>query len=370
MSRALDCRSAVASSWWVAAIAAALVWVGVGGCAATRPDRAPTSLTSIPDTALLQRESPFIVRPFDPTLEGRWIGNAISYGPYRDGQAPGQAEPTDAQIREDLQIMARRWNLLRVYGSTGPTERMLAIIREERLPIRVMLGAWVGVEERRDSLGTVTERYPAAVQGNREQTEAAVRLANEYPGLIVAISVGNETQVSWSPHRMPAAQLIGYVHSIRARTRVPVTTADDYNFWNKPQSNAVAAELDFIVMHAHPLWNGKSLEEALPWTVEQVMAIEAAHPLRQVVVGETGWATRRHHEGEQGRLIKGSAGEAEQKVFCDAAAAWARESGTVLFLFEAFDENWKGGSHPDEVEKHWGLYRADRTPKPVVTPER
>jgi exo-beta-1,3-glucanase (GH17 family) len=45
---------------------------------------------------------------------------------------------------------------------------------------------------------------------------------------------------------------------------------------------------------------------------------------------------------------------------------WARESGTTTFFFEAFDENWKGGDHPDEVEKHWGLFRADRTPKPAL----
>ena len=31
--------------------------------------------------------------------------------------------------------------------------------------------------------------------------------------------------------------------------------------------------------------------------------------------------------------------------------------------FEAFDEKWKGGEHPNEVEKHWGLIKSDRTPK-------
>jgi exo-beta-1,3-glucanase (GH17 family) len=34
-----------------------------------------------------------------------------------------------------------------------------------------------------------------------------------------------------------------------------------------------------------------------------------------------------------------------------------------VYYFEAFDENWKGSSDPLEPEKHWGLYRADRTPK-------
>jgi exo-beta-1,3-glucanase (GH17 family) len=81
------------------------------------------------------------------------------------------------------------------------------------------------------------------------------------------------------------------------------------------------------------------------------------------VIGETGWATRRHEEGDQGKLMKGRVGEDEQKAFHDAFTAWARKQRVVAFFFEAFDENWKGGPRPDDVEKHWGLFRADRTPK-------
>jgi exo-beta-1,3-glucanase (GH17 family) len=74
----------------------------------------------------------------------------------------------------------------------------------------------------------------------------------------------------------------------------------------------------------------------------------------------------KHTEGEQARLIKGRPGEAEQAVFFDAVTAWAERERVTVFFFEAFDENWKGGEHPNEVEKHWGLYRADRTPKLAV----
>ena len=46
--------------------------------------------------------------------------------------------------------------------------------------------------------------------------------------------------------------------------------------------------------------------------------------------------------------------------------AWTTRDRVVNLFFEAFDENWKGGPHPDEVEKHWGLFRADRTPKKAM----
>ena len=40
-------------------------------------------------------------------------------------------------------------------------------------------------------------------------------------------------------------------------------------------------------------------------------------------------------------------------------------SGTPIFIFEMFDEPWKGGDDPAEVEKHWGLFGLDREAKPA-----
>jgi exo-beta-1,3-glucanase (GH17 family) len=306
------------------------------------------------------------VREFRPYVGERWVGNAVSYGPHRDLQYPGGPSPTADQIREDLEIMLRHWSLLRTYNTIGPAERMLEIIREDRLEMKVMLGVWIAVEERRGENAKVIESFPEVREANRREVETGIRLANEYPDIVVAVCVGNETQVSWSAHRSPLDILIGYVRTIRAGTSVPVTVADDYNFWNKPESHTLTPELDFIVMHAHPMWNGILAEDAFEWTRDMYRAIQAEHPSRQVVYGETGWATAVHTEGEQARLIKGRPGEAEQAAFFDAVTSWAERERITVFFFEAFDENWKGGKHPNEVEKHWGLYRADRTPKLAV----
>ena len=46
--------------------------------------------------------------------------------------------------------------------------------------------------------------------------------------------------------------------------------------------------------------------------------------------------------------------------------AWAEREQIVVYVFEAFDENWKGSDHPLEPEKHWGIYRANRLPKLVA----
>jgi exo-beta-1,3-glucanase (GH17 family) len=317
------------------------------------------------------RQTPFVTRPFRPFLGDRWIGDAIAYGPHRDGQYPGGPSPTRAQLREDLHLMARHWNLLRVYGSVGWPDTMLSIIHAERLPLRVMLGTWVEPEQRRDSAGRVTEELPRGRAANRAELEAAIRLAAAYPDIVVALCVGNETQVSWSAHRVPPELLVGYVREARARAKVPVTTADDLDFWREPAGHALAEELDFLVTHIHPLWRGQQLEGAVDYTSRAYRELCATYPGRTVVLGETGWATGKIATGDQGRYMKGVVGEAEQAVFCRDLAAWAERERVTTFFFEAFDENWKGGPDPGEVEKHWGFFRADRTPKPVVaTPGR
>jgi len=299
------------------------------------------------------REDPFRVLPFAPTLAGRPITDAVCYGPHRDGQRPGGPGPTADQLREDLALMVPFWNLLRVYGAGGHSETMLRVIREDAMPMRVVLGVWIAPEDDAANLAEV---------------EKGVRLANEYRDIVVAVAVGNETQIEWSAHRSSEQKLVEYVRMVRAGVHQPVTVADDFNFWNKPKSRLVAGEIDFLLMHAHPMWNGVQLEDALPWLRSQLSAVRAMHPGRTVVVGETGWATSVHTEGEQAALIKGAAGEAEQKAFFDAARAWADSTGETVFLFEAFDENWKGGDHPAEVEKHWGFHHADRTPKAALRP--
>jgi exo-beta-1,3-glucanase (GH17 family) len=91
--------------------------------------------------------------------------------------------------------------------------------------------------------------------------------------------------------------------------------------------------------------------------------IRGLHPDREVIVGETGWATMRNDQGDQGKLMKGALGETEQAAFYHSASAWVQAERVPTFFFEAFDENWKGSPDPADVEKHWGLFHADRTPK-------
>ncbi len=307
------------------------------------------------------KQEPFISRRFEPFLNGKWIGEAVSYGCYRNGQSPGIKGPSDEEIEEDLQILRRHWNLIRLYGSDADSGRILNLIRKNHLPLKVMLGVWLENETGR----------PERKKENGEQVIKGISLANEFPDIIAAVSVGNETQVTWSAHRMDQQDLVRYIRLVRNNTSVPVTTADDYSFWITSESKTVADETDFIVTHLYSMWNGISLEDSIEW-MDRIyyQGVKAMHPDKVVVIGEAGWATnynaRKTGPGEQASLIKGTVDIAAQEYYLVNLHNWVTRTGVTTFLFEAFDEPWKGGgekSDPDEVEKHWGVFYENRQPK-------
>ena len=306
-------------------------------------------------------------RPLLPVADLGWLGHGVCYGPHRDGQRPGGPSPSAAQIREDLHLMAGHWDLIRIFGASGFGRAMLEQIVRDQLELKVMVGAWIDAESERDDLGEVVQPLPENVAANEREVAAAIALARDFPEHVIAVAVGNETQVSGSPYACDLDVLVGHVRSVREAVPVPVTTADDWRYWTRPESHRLAAELDFVLVHAHPLWEGQQLADAMPWLQARLAELQAMHPSRLVVIGETGWATDVPPRGEQAAMVQGAVGEAEQSVFYHASREWARSERLPMFTFEAFDENWKGGDHPRDVEKHWGLFRADRTPKAAIS---
>ena len=347
------------------------------GCNAAESNEAATKSAPTPTTqavaatqasaSAFDREAPLVKRPLSFTRGGEWIGNAICYGPHRDGQAPGGDSPTREQLLEDLHILSKHWHVIRMYGSVGPTEDVLELIQEHKIDLKVVVGAWISTEATLDEDGEIIEILPEAIRSNQSQVDKAVDLANAYPGTVAAITVGNETQVFWSAHKVRPEVLVNYIRQARAHTRVPVSTADVSTFWQKPESKAVADEVDFIVNHIYAMWNKQSLDDAMPWTINEYNQSVLMHPDHFFVIGETGWATTKHDQGEQATIITAQANEDAQARFYKAFIDWTTANHIPNFYFEAFDENWKGGDHPNEVEKHWGLFNADRTPKKAVS---
>ncbi len=224
-------------SWVLAAMALSL--------AACGGETTPETDTDVAEAVDVVEEAGFTKRPFQPMLDGEWIGNGISYGAYRDGEEPGDLTSKE-NILEDLTILAERWNLIRLYGADPQSLNILEVIEENDLPIRVMQGIWLDGNK--------------SAEENEEQVRLAIEYANRFPDIIVAVNVGNEILVDWSYHRLDDIDaVIEKIREVRSSIQQPVTVADDYNFWNKPPAQRVAAELDFICLHAYAFWNVQRL---------------------------------------------------------------------------------------------------------------
>jgi exo-beta-1,3-glucanase (GH17 family) len=88
--------------------------------------------------------------------------------------------------------------------------------------------------------------------------------------------------------------------------------------------------------------------------------VHAALPDKPIAILEAGWATTAVEFPDQ-------ANEANQLRYYNELEGWAKSANMTVFFFEAFDEPWKGNpNNADGAEKHWGLFRVDRTPKLVL----
>lgn len=332
-----------------------------GVCTAQTAPHGPATSTQ-PANAAARRPLHF------PDTPQAWGGLGVCYGPHRDGQRPNGPSPTEAQIKEDLHILAKHWSVLRLYSTEG-AETVCRLIKDEHLPLKVLAGAWIAQESKPQADGSAGPINAEIAGLNRGQVAAVIKLANDYPDVVMAVNIGNEALVSWSDHRVPMSVIIGYLREARSATKVPVTTCDTEMFWSLPESKAVAAECDFLALHAYAMWNGQQLSTSLTWTREKIDVVRALHPHLPIVLTELGWATSKGTQGDQAKYIIAEPSERDQEVFYRAFRDWATTSRQPYFYFEAFDEAWKGGPEPSEVEKHWGVYKSDRTPKLVFQNE-
>ena len=313
------------------------------------------------ETTSSYRQSP------DDRVAGETL--AVAYSGFREGQHPdrgsGAVNPSDAEILEDLEIMVDHgFRLIRMYDSGENTASTLRLIREHDMPIEVLLGIWLDAEiSNHEGCPWLDEPIPdeklaANKLKNAREIDRGIELANDYDDIVVAVNVGNEALVDWNDHMVPLERVIEYVRQVKAAIGQPVTVADNYEWW-KRDGAPLAAELDFIGVHTYPVWENKSIDEALAFTIENVEDVRGALPGKPIAILEAGWATTASEFGER-------ANEADQLRYYEEMTAWAEKTNTTLFWFEAFDEPWKGDENdPHGAEKHWGLFYVDRTPKLV-----
>lgn len=312
------------------------------------------------------------IRPLPADFTSR---KAVAYSPYRTSasEADLAAEVVPkANIKQDLDLLlAAGFRAIRLFDSSDKVAKQtLEVIRDNNLNIKVQLGAFV--------LGS-------SVAESQAEIARCVALANAFPDIVLAVSVGNETMVSWAFNRIEPSVMAGYLRSVRSQITQPVTTDDNYAFWASAPT-LITNEIDYASLHSYAnldtwfdptRWEWKRKDVPAAQRAVAMMDAAMVETRRQyqeardhldakglkyipIIVGETGW-----NAVDLGRQFF-RAHPVNQKMYLDRLQAWAAEgraggnAPSQVFYFEAFDEAWKRG------DDKWGLFNAQRQARYAV----
>ena len=293
-------------------------------------------------------------------------GNAICYSGYREGQNPdARIYPSYEEVREDLLILEKNWKYLRIYDCSPHAETVLDTIQNEALHFKVMLGVDMAAEVSNPHCPWGANFSENVLEANRrhngDEIDKAIALSNRYPEIVFSVSAGNEASVEWTDHMVPVEQLLAHVRRLRSAVSQPITFCENYDPWTH-KLEPLAAELDFISVHTYPAWEYRNIEDALEYTMNNYHSVVNHYPDKLVVITEAGWPTASNGRG----IEPGNASDELQAKYYEELLEWTTKERILTFVFEAFDEPWKGSPDPLEPEKHWGLFKVDRTPKLVM----
>lgn len=331
------------------------------------------------------------------TILGKPNYLAISYGGYR--YKTRDIEPTIAQLKEDMKILeAMHVKILRTYNTKlQETPNLLEAIcqlkkEDPNFEMYVMLGAWIDCEN------AWTDKTPnhnvESLENNTAEINRAVAYAQQYPGIVKIIAVGNEAMVKWatSYYVQPAVILkwVNYLQDLKKAGKLSkdlwITSSDNFASWGGGSAEYHTADLtklmkavDYISLHTYPyhdthynpvFWNtpkntqlskGQQIEAAMlrakNYAVSQYRAtvkyMKSLGINKPIHIGETGWATVSN--GFCGPTDSKASDEFKQKLYYNYMREWTYKNNMACFYFEAFDEQWKDSNNPEGSENHFGL---------------
>ena len=305
---------------------------------------------------------------------------AVNYSPYRTSQSEADLSAeviTTANVLQDLRLIrATGIGTIRLFSSSIFAETVLTVIRDNNLDLKVMLGAYPN-----------PVKDLAAEAANLAELAKCIDLANRFKTIVAAVSVGNETLVDFSTHKIDPVVLAGYLRRVRSAITQPVTTDDNFAVWASAPK-VITDVVDFAAVHTYTLldtfynptaWDWR--QKALPaeQRAQAMIAASITEAKRQfgearagldrmglssmpMIIGETGWTAV---DVGGGPNLAFRAHPVNQKMYFDALQAWAIEGRRgngpqAIFFFQAFDEPWKQG------DDGWGLFNAKREARYVV----
>ncbi len=291
------------------------------------------------------------------------FGNSICYQGYRKEHSKLNGTfPSREQVLEDLLILEKDYSYIRIYDTSIHTEDILSIIDEKKLDLKVMLSMYMVVEENHIAhvmFGIIDSNiFVENIEVNNARAKKVIDLANTYKAIVFSISAGNEARSKWNINRVSDKRIAELVLMIKKEVTQPVTFCEEWVYWVDDLKQTAAA-VDFISIHSYPVWNDVELDNAIEETSKHFNLIKNQYIGKPIIITEAGWPTKT----DENRIPKHWATIENQAIYVNGITNWAKENDTLVFIFEAFDEFWKGSPNENDPEKNWGIYLNNRTKK-------
>ncbi|HUO03122.1 MAG TPA: glycosyltransferase, partial [Rhizomicrobium sp.] len=269
-----------------------------------------------------------------PDWDGQVRG--IAYNPSHLFRFRDHLHITPEQIDRDLKQLSRVTGHIRTYTVDGGMDKVPEVAR--RYGMTVSMGIWITPD----------------LAKNEQQIELGIRTALANRRVIDRVIVGNETQLFGY---VSEEQLDAYLDRVRAAlpARIKVTTAEPWSTWVVIPE--VAQHVDIIFVHLLPYWENTYIGTATRFVDKAFAIMQQTFPGKPIIIGEAGWPSEGNTHGQA------QASLANEAYFIRTFVQDAQEKGYDYYLFEGFDEPWKGGMIEGAVGAYWGLFDATGHPK-------
>lgn len=241
----------------------------------------------------------------------------VAYAPTNFDAEKGIFPPEES-VKKDLEVLrGAGFNGLVTYGADEVIHRVAEEVGFEAM----ILGVWDPTSQEELNIAKEAAQY----------------------SVIIGYVVGNEgLNKRYDYNTLKAA-----MDELRQASSKPVTTTEEWGDYRDPQVMDLG---DWVFPNVHPYWHGiTDPQQAVHWTVEHFRELTEQTD-KPVVFKEVGLPSG----GDPG------VDEAKQAEYYRLLS----DTAVAFVYFEAYDQPWKQWA---PVEPYWGLFRQDRSPKPVAS---
>ncbi len=258
----------------------------------------------------------------------------VGYQPYHT-PGKGWGDYTQAEVEADMRLIAQNFKIIRTWSIEYANT--YTVPAAAKYNVAVHLGLWI---------------YPGDANKTKALIDQGVHQAVQHPNTVKALIVGNECLGDVSE-----ADIIHYMEYARnglrrAGLNLPVSTCQTWGVWAGHASLADHVD-QFIYANIYPFWDQAPIGNAINQFLTDYNALKKAIPAKTIIVGETGWPSQGQAHGQA------VPGVAQEQQYFQQYCQWASANKVTSFIFEMFDEPWKG----EPYEAHFGLYTTASQPK-------